>query len=106
QTVVFPAVDSVELFGTGAVEITFIVAAHFVSQAASQHAFIAGHPLHAQLRGNTDDFVGNRAFARPHPNRTRSEGALVRIESAANLFLGVFRTAEALVGKRQTGNRL
>src|SRR6185312_525166 len=73
------------------------------AQAATKYAFIGGHPLDAEFLRDGNRFLRDASLRRPDAHGTDSEDFFVEVKSAQKLLARVFRTAEAVVGQRQSG---
>ena len=60
--------------------------------------------MDAEAGGDGQNLVTDRAFAGPHAGGTEAKAALVGIQGAENLILGVAGMAETLVGQREAGD--
>ena len=78
---ILEAMDGVELFCQLSRQMAMGVARERHAQAAAQHLFVGGHPLHAQSLRDAQDFFRDTALGRPNPLRTNSKNLLMQIQS-------------------------
>ena len=102
---VLEAMNGVEFFGQFRGEATVAIAGKPHSQTASQNAFVGRHPAHAEALGDAENLLRDTAFGRPNSLRSQTEDLLMQVESALQLFAGVFGMAESALRQRQSGAR-
>ena len=73
----FVAMDVVELLRGAFRQPAVAVASEERSGAASEHAFIGGHPLDSETVGDGQHLFGDASFRRPHALGTHPEHLLV-----------------------------
>src|ERR1700678_2533964 len=97
--------DVVELLGKVSRQASVTIAIEADARAASEYAFVGGHPLDAEAVGDRNRFLGDAAFRRPHSFGTGTENLFVQIKPAQNLLARIFGMPKAVLRKRQSGRR-
>ncbi len=89
--------DVVKFLGQVRRQAPVAVAGEKRSTASSQHAFIGGHPLHANAVRDGQHFLGDAALGRPDSLWTDAENFFVQVEPASQLLAGVFGMAKSIL---------
>src|ERR1700733_9743134 len=96
RSILLPAENAIELLGCVGVQSPAVISLKNYSLGSAQNAFVGGQPLHAQLMGDGEHFIGNTTLRRPHAPWTRAEHLLMQRQAAHDLLTRIFRVAEAM----------
>src|SRR6185312_16659243 len=101
RRILVPLENLVKLGRAVRLQLPASIAMKNCSQGTAEHAFIGGHPLHAQIMRNGQRLIGYAAFRRPHAFWPSAKNLLMQGEAALNLLTRIFRMAESLRRQRQ-----